>query len=435
MRLQRCAARWLWPGRDGPDVSRRDWTGRGPAPAEAVGTAALSSGSLDRSKNSANVVRCAPSDDSPSVLSCLAALAALGDLAGNLRWSWHPETQDVFRALDPDLWESTGHDPVRLLGAVGRARLERARRATSAFLEQVRAARADLEAYLTGDRWYQQQGRRRRAPRDRLLLPGVRHHRGAPAVLRRPRHPRRRPPQGRQRPRRPDHRRRPALPPRLLQAGVLPRGLAAGDLPGPRPRRPADLAAARGRRLARHDLDRDARRPRPGGPDLGRQRRPGAAAAARHRRRGQPRPLRRRHRPPLRRQQRAPAAPGAAARRRRRPRAARLLADHRSPRARGVPHQRGPRRLPRPRADPRAHRRRGAARASTSTPRSRSAAPPPSSPPTPRCRPASTGSRATLVEQYFGETGADPPASRSTGSWRSAPRTTRAATPASSTWR
>ena len=80
---------------------------------------------------------------------------------------------------------------------------------------------------------------------------------------------------------------------------------------------------------ARHDLDRDARRARPGRPDLGRQRRPGAAAAARHRRRGQPRPLPRRHRPPLRRQQRAPAAPGAAARRRRRPRAARLLPDHR----------------------------------------------------------------------------------------------------------
>ena len=52
------------------------------------------------------------------------ALAALGDLAGNLRWSWHPETQDVFAAVDPELWESTGRDPVKLLGAVGRTRLE-----------------------------------------------------------------------------------------------------------------------------------------------------------------------------------------------------------------------------------------------------------------------------------------------------------------------
>ena len=92
-------------------------------------------------------------------------------------------------------------------------------------------------------------GRGRRRPgRDRLLLAGVRHHRGAAAVLRRPRHPGRRPPEGRQRPRRTDHRRRPALPARLLQAVALPRGLAAGDLPGPRPRRAADLAAARGER-------------------------------------------------------------------------------------------------------------------------------------------------------------------------------------------
>ena len=91
---------------------------------------------------------------------------------------------------------------------------------------------------------------------------------------------------------------------------------------------------------------------------------------------GNPAALPRRHRPPLRRHQRAPAAPGAAARRRRRPRPARLLAGITgAPDARGVPHQRGPRRLPRPRADPRAHRRPRAARSSTSTPRSRSPAP------------------------------------------------------------
>ena len=66
-----------------------------------------------------------------------------------------------------------------------------------------------------------------------------------------------------------------------------------------------------------------------------------------------------------------------------------------APGARGLPHQRGPRRLPRHRAHPRAHRRPTTARASTSTPRSRSRAPAPSSPPTRRCRPASTGSRAS----------------------------------------
>ena len=82
------------------------------------------------------------------------ALAALGELAGNLRWSWHPETQDVFAAVDPLLWEETGYDPTRLLGAVGRARFDELA-SDQSFLARLAEARADLEKYLTEDRWYQ----------------------------------------------------------------------------------------------------------------------------------------------------------------------------------------------------------------------------------------------------------------------------------------
>jgi starch phosphorylase len=81
------------------------------------------------------------------------ALAPLGDLVGNLRWSWHHPTMDVFRAVDPELWDSVGHDPVRLLGAAGRARLEELAQ-DAAFLDMLGAAREDLETYLTSDRWY-----------------------------------------------------------------------------------------------------------------------------------------------------------------------------------------------------------------------------------------------------------------------------------------
>jgi starch phosphorylase len=82
------------------------------------------------------------------------ALTALGDLAGNLRWSWHPGSQDVFEYVDPELWESTGRDPVKLLGAVGPARLQELASDTE-FLRLLHAAREDLERYLTGERWYQ----------------------------------------------------------------------------------------------------------------------------------------------------------------------------------------------------------------------------------------------------------------------------------------
>ncbi|GAA1153624.1 alpha-glucan family phosphorylase [Nocardioides aquiterrae] len=86
------------------------------------------------------------------------ALSALGDLAGNLRWSWHPETQDVFEYVDPERWESTGRDPVKLLGAVGRARLEELA-ADADFLARLGSARESLEQYLTGERWYQRRQR------------------------------------------------------------------------------------------------------------------------------------------------------------------------------------------------------------------------------------------------------------------------------------
>lgn len=85
-------------------------------------------------------------------------LAALGDLAINLRWSWHPETQDLFRAIDPELWESTNQDPVRLLGSVGSERLEELA-SDRKFLKLLDIARTDLDEYLTGDRWYQKHGR------------------------------------------------------------------------------------------------------------------------------------------------------------------------------------------------------------------------------------------------------------------------------------
>jgi len=83
------------------------------------------------------------------------ALSALADLVTNLRWSWHPPTQDVFAAADPAVWEASGHDPVRLLGGLSRERLQQLTHDQD-FLARLGAAHADLEQYLAGPRWYQQ---------------------------------------------------------------------------------------------------------------------------------------------------------------------------------------------------------------------------------------------------------------------------------------
>ena len=84
-------------------------------------------------------------------------LADLEVLASNLRWSWHPETRDLFAAIDPVLWADLGGDPHRLLGEVSAERLAELA-ADESFVGWVRHLRADLERYLTSDRWYQTLG-------------------------------------------------------------------------------------------------------------------------------------------------------------------------------------------------------------------------------------------------------------------------------------
>jgi glycogen phosphorylase len=81
-------------------------------------------------------------------------LKPLGDLARNLRWCWHPETQDLFRSVDPQLWERTGGDPVRLLADVSVERLQ-ALSVDKRFIKNLRLIQSDLVDYLTGDHWYQ----------------------------------------------------------------------------------------------------------------------------------------------------------------------------------------------------------------------------------------------------------------------------------------
>ncbi|MGA8209577.1 MAG: alpha-glucan family phosphorylase [Nocardioidaceae bacterium] len=95
-------------------------------------------------------------------------LQALGELAGNLRWSWHPETQDLFAAVDADAWQASGHDPVRMLGSVPMSRLQELA-GDKGFRKQLKAARADLDTYLTGDRWYQRHAGSADAPAPRAI--------------------------------------------------------------------------------------------------------------------------------------------------------------------------------------------------------------------------------------------------------------------------
>lgn len=83
-----------------------------------------------------------------------APIAALGDLASNLRWSWHPPTRDLFQRIDPQRWEKVRKDPVRLLSALSPQELSDLA-GDADFVSAVAAAKADLDTYLTEPRWFQ----------------------------------------------------------------------------------------------------------------------------------------------------------------------------------------------------------------------------------------------------------------------------------------
>lgn len=81
-------------------------------------------------------------------------IAALGELALNLRWSWYTPARQLFASIDPERWESVRRDPVRLLSALSRTELERLA-ADEAFVARVQAAKEDLGSYLGARQWYQ----------------------------------------------------------------------------------------------------------------------------------------------------------------------------------------------------------------------------------------------------------------------------------------
>jgi starch phosphorylase len=88
------------------------------------------------------------------VVPCLPPrLHCLNKLSLNLRWSWHHPTIELFRTLDPDLWEETGHNPRLVLGRIEQKRLVELS-ADEAFLAQMDRASADLDEYVAGVGWF-----------------------------------------------------------------------------------------------------------------------------------------------------------------------------------------------------------------------------------------------------------------------------------------
>ena len=79
-----------------------------------------------------------------------APLEPLRELAYNLRWAWSHETIELFRRLDSDLWETTHHNPVLMLGIIDQGQLAAA--ATDVgFLAHLDRVSQNLTAYMTSE--------------------------------------------------------------------------------------------------------------------------------------------------------------------------------------------------------------------------------------------------------------------------------------------
>ncbi len=82
------------------------------------------------------------------------SLLPLLEIAHNLRWSWDHAAIELFRRLDRDLWEASGHNPVLLLGTVDQDALEAAA-SDDSFLAHMRGVAERLKFYVSREgSWY-----------------------------------------------------------------------------------------------------------------------------------------------------------------------------------------------------------------------------------------------------------------------------------------
>ncbi|MCC8112629.1 MAG: alpha-glucan family phosphorylase [Bacteroidales bacterium] len=75
-------------------------------------------------------------------------LKPLDEIARNLWWVWNSEGKSLFRELNPDLWRSTGENPIMLLQQLSSERLQEIM-ADEALMARIRKAHADFLDYMS----------------------------------------------------------------------------------------------------------------------------------------------------------------------------------------------------------------------------------------------------------------------------------------------
>src|SRR4051794_455210 len=86
-----------------------------------------------------------------------AALEPLREMSFNLWWTWEPLARRLFRHLDPELWDRTNHNPMRMLQLSRQARLEEVAQ-DKTFLRELKAVYDAFQKYLARKDTYGKSG-------------------------------------------------------------------------------------------------------------------------------------------------------------------------------------------------------------------------------------------------------------------------------------
>lgn len=81
------------------------------------------------------------------------SLKRLRDLAYNLRWCWEPESLGLFQRLDRELWNTTNHNPVQILGQVKQERLRDLAK-DQGFMAHLDRVWESHQKYIHGASWF-----------------------------------------------------------------------------------------------------------------------------------------------------------------------------------------------------------------------------------------------------------------------------------------
>lgn len=81
-------------------------------------------------------------------------LEKLREVAYNIHWSWNPDSRELFRRLDQELWEETNHNPLLLLGRTSQERLKEVS-LDDGFVAHLGRVYNKLSDYLNEKTWFE----------------------------------------------------------------------------------------------------------------------------------------------------------------------------------------------------------------------------------------------------------------------------------------